>query len=89
VRKGVTEMTNNHPHGGGRYPKQIDLSFPWSEEFQGDSGVAIKAAQDEPWNIYLPWGDFLFYGTKPEMLVEVRKIVKKATADEQAAQEVK
>ena len=83
--KQIKKMMEENPN---MYPKVVDLSFPWSDELQGDSGVAIKDGQDQPWEIYLPWTHCLFYGTKPEMLVEVRKLIKKADVVVDAQDEV-
>jgi hypothetical protein len=37
------------------------------------AGEARKTAQGEPWQVGIPAGDFLYYGTASEVVAETRK----------------
>jgi hypothetical protein len=65
------------------YPKTIDLDTP-----DGD-GQATKAAQGEPWEVAVPYGDFRFYGTSAQMQAEVKRYVKKTLKTDQERDELR
>ena len=49
------------------YPQTIRLAFE-----DGD-GEATKSAQGEAWHVLHPSGDWRFYGTKSQVLAEIKR----------------
>ena len=50
-----------------RYPAAFAIETP------DGGGEAIKTAPDEPWAVTYPSGGFRWYGSVPEVKVQVRK----------------
>ena len=42
-------------------------------------GEAIKLDRDEPWHVALPFAEFDFYGSVPQVRAEINKILKRET----------
>jgi len=40
-------------------------------------GEAIKLDRDEPWHVALPFAEFDFYGSVPQVRAEINKILKR------------